>query len=268
MQTYIARVRALIARDFREELSYRFNIVLELVSACFLVLVFYYIGKAAAVGGASAYTNGYFAFVLPGLAFSGFMNICMGSLTSLVKEGLTSGTLETIAATPAGLATAFTARAVWGFIRGATRLAVICVAGYAIAGPAVFTAFDPFATAAAISLGFISFAATGMISASVLVVYKKGDPINILMNFLTLLLGGVFFPPSLLPAWAAGLSQLLPMTYALEITRAGMDGAPPASWTGALLRFSILTAVLAATGFGCLRRAVARAMKDGALAHY
>ena len=60
----------------------------------------------------------------------------------------------------------------------------------------------------------------GMLSAASTLVFKRGDPLLWLFASLSWLLGGVFFPVSLLPRMLQWMSALLPIRYALNALRA------------------------------------------------
>jgi ABC-2 type transport system permease protein len=66
------------------------------------------------------------------------------------------------------------------------------------------------------------FIAIGIISASALIVFKRGDPVNWLVIQLSHVFGGILFPIALLPRWAQELAWLFPIRYALEAVRRAM----------------------------------------------
>jgi len=77
------------------------------------------------------------------------------------------------------------------------------------------------------------------------------------------LLGGVIFPPEVLPTWVQPLSNVLPLTYFLRVVRTSMlsPGAPlPASDLLYLVLYSLATAAL---GLFVFRLAEQRAKKRG-----
>jgi len=63
------------------------------------------------------------------------------------------------------------------------------------------------------------FLMLGVISCSILVVVKRGDPINWVFSSLGAILAGTMFPVSVLPAWLQKISFCLPLTHSLEAAR-------------------------------------------------
>ena len=57
-------------------------------------------------------------------------------------------------------------------------------------------------------LTLLSSAGVGILSASFIIYFKRGDPINFLLSGATTFLGSVFFPVEQLPDWAQGILQV------------------------------------------------------------
>src|SRR5690606_23770361 len=70
------------------------------------------------------------------------------------------------------------------------------------------------------TLGF--YAALGAVSASFIVLTKRGDPVTPIVTRLTNFLAGALFPVAVLPGALEALAHLLPPLYALEVLRAGL----------------------------------------------
>lgn len=82
-------------------------------------------------------------------------------------------------------------------------------------------------------------------------------------------MAGVYYPVAVLPGWLQGLSQLLPLTYALE----GMRNALLLGYTAYDSRFEIMallcfSVVLLPVAFLSFHFAVKRARAEGSLIHY
>ena len=100
-------------------------------------------------------------------------------------------------------------------------------------------------------------------------VFKRGDPINLLIDSLSILLGGVYYPVAVLPSWLQFLAKMLPITYSLEamrwaillgdsLTALGREVAALIAFSGAMLPLSLLA----------FRYAVRQAKRDGSLAQF
>ena len=124
---------------------------------------------------------------------------------------------------------------------------------------------------AALLLTVIAFSSLGIISASFIMIFKRGDPIAWLISSTSTLVGGVFYPISILPDWLQKLSYLFPITYSLDAIRLsllqgyGFANQEVTRDLAALVVFSVITLPVSLVIF---RYAVRRAKKDGSLAYY
>jgi ABC-2 type transport system permease protein len=118
-------------------------------------------------------------------------------------------------------------------------------------------------------LAVIVFSGIGILSASFVMVFKRGSPIAWLFGGLSWLLGGVLYPVTILPEWLQQVSRLLPITYAIEGMRAALlRAAPwPELWSslGALLLFAFALIPLSLLSF---QYATRHARIAGTLAQY
>jgi ABC-2 type transport system permease protein len=118
-------------------------------------------------------------------------------------------------------------------------------------------------------LSIISFSGFGILSAAVVLVVKKGDPIAWLFGGASSLLAGVYYPISVLPDWLTPLSRILPMTYALDAMRLAMLKG----YSLYEVRFDVLVLfgfaiILTPLAFLVFRKALKRAKKEGSLIQY
>ncbi len=120
-----------------------------------------------------------------------------------------------------------------------------------------------------VALTLLSSAGLGILSASFIIYFKRGDPINFLLSGMTTFLGTVFFPVEQLPEWIRPASDYLPITWSLRIVRGALlQGKSFADLEGELLRLAILTVILLPLGLFCSRFAIRRAKREGSLIQY
>ena len=85
---------------------------------------------------------------------------------------------------------------------------------------------------------------------------------------LTLLLGGVLYPTSALPAWLSVLSAGLPITHALQAMRGALlDGASLSHVASELLSLAVFAVVGIPAGLAVLAAALGAAQRRGSLGH-
>ncbi len=265
---------ALLKKDFLLEISYRFSFFLQFGGIFFSVVMFYFvsvlIGESPTVQNSlSRYGGDYFSFVLIGIAFSNFLSVGLGSFSTNIRGEQMMGTMEAMLVTPTRLPTIIISSSQWSFAFTSLRVAVYLILGAIFFG-VDFSKADVLPALAALLLTVIAFSSLGIISASFIMIFKRGDPIAWVISTSSTLVGGVYYPISILPDWLQSFSYLFPITYALDAIRlALLQGEGYSSAVGrdltALIIFSLVTLPISLL---VSRYAVARAKKDGSLAYY
>lgn len=265
----LALIRAFLRRDWVNETSYRGMLLIETLGVGSSLILFYSIGKL--VGGQPEplreYGGEYFPFALVGLAVSGYFSISLVSASNRLRQAQTTGTLEAMFVTAISPISLLALSTAWDYLLSTVRLAVFVTVGVIVMG--VDFDINLWAALPAIVLSLVSFAALGLIAASVILVIKRGDSIAVLGNIVTTVFGGVLFPISLLPAWARPFSYLIPLSWALDgLRRATLAGAGPSDIAGSLIALAVSTAVLVPLAWIALRWAIHRVRHEGSLGHY
>lgn len=263
-------VLAFLRRDWRLQLSYRFSFLLQFFGIFFNLFVFYFLSQLigpAATPFLEDYNESYFAFVLIGLAFSGYFGVGLRSFANNLREAQTTGTLEAMLLTPTRLSTIILSSSLYDYGYVTVQVFVYLALGAVIFG--VELNGNVPAAVLILVLTIIAMTSMGVVAASFVMVLKRGDPVTWLFNSVSLLLGGVYYPVQILPPPLQTLSRLLPITYSLQAMRRALlnDASFAALWPdiAALIVFCVLLVPLSLLAF---RVAVHRAKVDGSLAHY
>jgi len=262
---------AFLRRDLSQALSYRFAFVLQLGSILFSVAIFYFLSRLFGSGVApqlEAYGGDYFSFVLIGLAFTGFLGLSLSNFADSIREGQVMGTLEIMLLSPTRLSVILFSSSLWAYILTAIRVVVYLLVGVLVFGAGLGQANIPAALLVMI-LSIASFSGIGILSAAMVLIVKRGDPVAWLLGGASSLLAGVYYPISVLPAWLEPLSRILPLTYALDAMRLAMLKG----YSIYELRFDILvllgfTVILTPLAFMAFRKALKRAKMEGSLIQF
>jgi ABC-2 type transport system permease protein len=124
------------------------------------------------------------------------------------------------------------------------------------------------ATAAVfVILGSFSFVGIGMMAAILPLLYvERGAQMTFVIQSCLLLVSGVYYPVTVLPAWMQALSRLSPATYVLDGVRAGLlDGLPVTALMGDVVPLVVMGIVLIPTGVWAFGRAERYAKATGKL---
>ena len=268
MRRFARRAWAFVVRDVKAELSYRLSVVLQLAGLAWMLLIFWF--AARMVGGRvpelARYGGDYFSFVLLGYAPLEFLRVGVLGFSGSIREAQAHGTLEALLVTRAGIPTIVFGSVTYLYLKAFVRAGLLLSLGV-LAG-AGHAQLDLPAALLFLGLSIPCFGAIGILSASFVMVFKKGDPISLLFLGTSTFLAGLLFPTSILGPVGEAISRALPLTYAMEGVRLAAQGYgvrdlwPEASM---LLLFCAGLIPLAAWSF---RAAVDRARRDGTVTHY
>jgi ABC-2 type transport system permease protein len=261
---------AFFKRDRTIETSYRAGYVLRLGSAIVTVAVFFFISHSFGLAKvADIQTSGadYFAFVLVGVALSQFLSQTVGGLGGSLRESQTTGTLELMVLSPSRLSTVLMSTSLWLQASAAIGAVTYLVAG-ALLG-ADFSRTDIPATALALLVTMVGFTGMGLLAGGVVIVIKRGNPVGWLIQGASVVLSGVFYPTSVLPAGLQALGQLLPMTHALVILRGSiLLGTGISDTLPEFVALVVLSGLYLAAGLFACSLAIRYGRTDGSLAQY
>ena len=259
-----------IKRGYLLQMSYKFDFLLRLFFMLFNILTYYFIAKM--MGDAAAqylepYGGDYFSFVLIGMAFSGYLMISLRSFSESVRDEQMMGTLEAMLVTPTRTSSIIALSSLWSFIFASFRVLIYLLVGV-ILGVDMSRANIGGALLILI-LTIICFSSIGILSASFIMVFKKGDPINMLLMGTSELFGGVLFPIEVFPDWLQSISHILPITYSVNGMRhALLQGYFLAELAPDILTLVLFSLALLPLSLFIFDRAVMKVKAEGGLVQY
>jgi len=264
----LTKIWAFLVRDFLSDVSYRFSFVLQLGGMFFAVAVFFYGSrmidpKTIGLDGVEP-----FPWLLVGIAFQLYFSTALYSFAAKVRSEQVLGTLEAMLVSPTPTSIVIFSSTAWDFAWGALRLLVYLLCAVFVFGVKLNVA-SPTALLLGVGLTLLSSAGIGMLSASFILYFKRGDPVNFLLSMGTTFFGNVIFPSKLLPAPVQWVSDWLPMSWSLQVVRGALlNGKTFGDVAGPLGRLAILTAVLVPAGLVGARIAIQKAKREGSLIQY
>jgi ABC-2 type transport system permease protein len=215
-------------RDWAIDVSYRAAYVLQFVSSLFLLTLFFYLGRVidnSKFSASQGVGGGYFDYVVIGLAVLEIVQVSLSSFSHRLREEQTSGTLEALLGTPAAPSLIILSSAAYDLLRALLAGTLVIVVAVLVFG--VHLAVTPTSIAIALaaivgSLGL--FASLGIAVAGFTVVFKQAPALLTMVVYGLALLGGVYFPTSVLPPAIQTLANALPFTWGLDVLRAALLG--------------------------------------------
>jgi len=267
----IRTLGAFLRRDLRIAASYNLSFVLEILGIFPLVLMFFFLARLfgdIAAGPLRAYGGAYFPFVLIGIAVQNYFSAALRSFAAGIREAQVAGTLEAVLATPLSPGVFLFGTALYAFVFNALRIFLYLIAGGLLAGM-VFDLQNMPAALFVLVLSIAAFSSMGILSAAFILFFKKGDPLNWFFSVLSWLLGGVYYPVSVLPEWLRTLAGFIPMTHTLEALRILLLGQGTlGDVSGHLAALAAWAAIGLPAGYGFFLLALGRARRDGTIGHY
>ena len=269
MRKFLHRTAAFVVRDFRIATSYKLQFLFRLLGVFFVLATFYFISKLidhdAANQALAEYDTDYFSFVLIGVAANGLLLVGLSGFAEQLRISMTEGSLEAMFATPTRPFWILAMPCLWQFSFEAFKSLVIVAFGVFLFGVDVSGA-NWFGCVVILVLTLAAYSVFGLLSAGIIMIVKRGDPINWAFAHASGLLAGAYFPIALLPSWLEVISRALPMTYAYHalrmtlLTGAGLGEI----WTDVLVLLCF-TLVGLPIAIGVCQVAVVIAKREGTL---
>lgn len=255
----LAAIAMFIKRDYLQQTHFIFSFLTALVAAAFPLVIYGIIarfGKAEPL--LSELAGGYINFVISGMVINTLLSTALSGPYSSLLESFWNNRLEIILASPLRLPIFITGLSAGRYVEALMRVTIY------LTGATLFLGFAcPRLSAILASLGVLILAllaCTGLGLAAASSLYTldaRGgqDPVRFIVETLSGLFAGVFFPLHVLPAWAQYVGHLIPHTYAIDGVRRTLFGAssvPPLLIHSYLPLHPVLIDGLILTGFAAV----------------
>jgi ABC-2 type transport system permease protein len=250
--------------------SYRLTMVLSIGSLLLTVVPVYFVARALQplMQGVIAGEGGqYFAFVLVGTVTMSFVMTSVSSLPAAVGGGITNGFFESLLVTPSNrfslLAGLSGYALAWTFVRGVLTL----LAGFAL-GARIDWGSAP-AALVILALIIVAHWCLGLVGTALVLSLRTMGPLPQIVFVASALLGGAYYPTSVIPSWIESLSSLVPVAYGLRALRGVLlEGLPLSAVSSDVLTLAAITVGLAILGGLSFNRALRYSRKTGSLSLY
>ena len=261
---------ALTQASWRTARSYRFSFVLSFVSLAVTIVPVYFVANALQPFMASVIASEgreYFGFVLIGTAVLTLVSAALTSFAAAVSGGLSSGFFEALMVTPTPLSGLLAGQTGYAFVWALARTVLLVSAGSLLGVDVHWLRLPEGLFITALIVG--AYGGIGLIAAASVVSFRTNAAIAQAVLVLSTLLGGVYFPTSVLPPGLAPFAEWLPLTPGLRALRQTLLLGYPLSATGAdLLLLVGLAFVSIVLGVITLRLAFRYARRAGSLSQY
>lgn len=214
----LKQIFEILKKDFFLSLNYRFNFFFQFFAWGFNLLLWFFLSKIIPEKSFNS-TNGYFPFVLSGIALQSLLNSILYGNSSRVREHMLMGNLEFLLNNLKKPYIFLISGFFYDFLYSFFRIILILL-GASILFSFPLKNFNLFLFFLSIFLSSISFSAIGNFSSSFVLIYRKGEPFSHFFTMLSAFLGGVFFPIEIFPKILKNISYFTPMAQGLILFRA------------------------------------------------
>ena len=268
----LGRVRAFVVRDFQLAVSYRLEFFMRILSILFVTTTLYFISQIFAGSFSTPFEQWRDPFLawITALPFLNYFMVGFSSLANAIRSEQAQGTLEGVLMTPIGVPTLVVASSAWDFVQASFHSFLYLFFGWALFGVQYRGSF--LLAVLFLLLTTLVLASIGILSASFAMVFKRGDPLGMIIGTGSALFSGVFFPTQLLTQTSNSfgfVSRLIPTTYGIDgIRRVLIQGQTFDEARGPLLTLFVYLAALLPFSLWVFARSVRRAKREGSLIQY
>lgn len=271
MTPTLAVLRAFIRRDWTIARSYRFGFALQAFDTLLLLATYFFVGHLVNSSSLARKTglrgHGYFSFVLVGLVLFEIMHVGLRSFALRIREDQLNGTLEAVFTTPAPQGLVVLAGAAYDLVRAAVFGVLLLIVGlFASNLDLLAHGWSPPVVFVALSASIAFFASVGVAIGGLTVLVKQVSTLTAFVSTGLSVLGGVYFPVSVLPGPLHALAKACPLTWGLDVLRGALlGGSLPTAELILLLATAVLAVPISVLIFS---RCLLRAKQNGSLAQY
>lgn len=269
MSARAASLVALARRDLAIEVSYHFRLALFLIGAFVSAFLAFYVSKLVGDPASLAQFRGsYFDYVVIGLALTSYAGLGVVAFTAQISREQAAGTLEVLLSGPTRLATLLAGGLIVPLALTTVQVALLVGMGVGVVGTGL-SSRGVLLAVPVVGLTVVNFCALGIISAAIVLLVKRGDPISGPVAQIVLLLSGAIFPVELFPGWLEAVCRANPAYYGVRglhealLTDGGLPGI--VDELAVLAAFACLALPLS---LWCFSAAVAKAKQLGVLGSY
>ncbi len=257
---------AVMRRDLTVYLTYRTRLVSQALTAIFSLTLFYYVSRLVHVSGFASPAS-YFGFVVVGIALVSVLYSCF-SVAEIVRQELVAGTFDRLLLSPFGAIRSVVAMTLFPLLYSFVIAALTLGVGWAVFGLELHWATVPLSIPA-MALALLAFMPFGLLFAALTVATKQGNVGTSWVIALISIVGGLYFPITLLPEWAQTAAKLQPFTPATELLRHLLVDSPQATPAAvAIAKIAGFAVVLLPLSTYALYRAIRLGQRRGTIIEY
>ncbi len=264
------RVVALVRARWLVALSYRLDTFFSFASLIVGIVPLYFISHALQPMMTNAIrieSPEYFGFLIVGIITYTFVQTAVGELHGVLSTEIGTGSFEALVATPTRLPTLLTGMVGQGLTMTTIRAVFLLAVAWAFGAHVIWA--NAIAALGVLVLVVLAYLPLGVFAAALVLAFRTTGPFPTAILTLSALMGGVYYPTSVIPSWLERVSVFVPLTYGLRpLRRALLEGAPLAASARDLGILIVFIVVLSTASLIAFAGALRYAKRAGTLAQY
>jgi ABC-2 type transport system permease protein len=266
----VREAAALIRASLLTQASYRLRLVLSMAALVIPVVPIYFIAQTLEpIVADSIRDEGgqYFGFLVAGMIAMSFLSTAVNTLPSQISSGIRTGTLEAVLSTPARWWSLLTGSVGFGMGWTGLRNGVVLLAAWILGAHVAW--HQIVAATLILLLTALTYLSFGILAGALILAFRTSGPLPRGVLYVSILLGGVYYPTKVIPAWIESISDWIPLTYGLRATRRLLlEGAPLSAVASDVLTLCGFGVVLFAASVFAFAVSLRYAKRVGTLAQY
>lgn len=239
---------------FSRAVSYPMSLVMTEIGAVIPIFVFFFVARLVDHSGTSV-GGDYFTFAVIGIITTHALNGGLQGFGHELDVAIKQGRFEALLVEPVPWRALPFGLSQWPVLVRMIAASVAVVVATALGADIRVAGFLP--ALLLLLLGVFATLSIGIVAASVKVLSKQSDPVLTLYQLAASVLGGAFFPLSVLPPFVRAFSWAIPHTYVIQAMRRvlmpggdGLSGLSAGQAGLALLGFDLVLLPFALWLFG------------------
>jgi ABC-2 type transport system permease protein len=266
MRLWCDAMWGIIRRDAVLFVSYRSQLVAQFLGPLFTITLFYYISRLLTAKTIHS-PGGYFGFVIVGLVIVQILTISLGVMPVTVRQELVSGTIERFLVSAHGPVNGILGTMLFPLINAIFSGVLLLTLAAVIFGlPVASTAVLAIPVAL---LGVVAFMPFAFFLVSLVMAFKQASSATQFIVAGIAIVGGLYFPVTVLPGWISWTAEVQPFTPATDLLRHLLINTALVHPAGVeLLKLVGFIIVLLPFGVMLLRASIRYGQRTGTVAEY
>ena len=257
-------------KDLSVQLSYRLSFFSELFFALALIIFLFFLSSSFSLSDSNmyeSYKGSFFLFSITGIAMVNLIGQCYSSITNGLREAQSFGYLEDLYSNDNFLVIIFSPIC-YAFTKSFFRVLLIFIISWYLSGE-VLGIKDILIVLFISIISVTPFLGIGLLGASIILKFKKGDYLPLLFIGGSMILSGAVYPNDVIPDILKSFANILPLTHSLELLRGMLiQDLSLKQLMIPVLWFASLTITYTLLGIYVFGRVIRNCLKDGSFADY